>query len=162
VLRQGVKPSDYAECLLALKEDSHSLASRIIAPAANGLSMAGRIRALLAPGRPHTAAWRFGSALATAAVAVALLTIGSARLAPTMTQTLRLVEDWRWERRGYAVRVLTRTMLLSRADARGLRALSAMARHDQHPRVRDRARNALTVLAEAGARTPNRIRELPP
>ena len=105
---------------------------------------------------------RFATSSVAAGVAIGVLTIGSARLAPTLPETLRLVEDWRWERRGYAVRVLARTILLSGRHEEGLPVLRRVAANDAHPRVQERARTALRVLTERKSRAPNWVPELPP
>jgi beta-lactamase regulating signal transducer with metallopeptidase domain len=161
---QGVDAADYAECLLTLKEDVHQrgFARSLVAPSAADSSLLTRVRSVLAPRRPRRMAGRFASYAAAAMLSLGVITVGSARLAPTPSESLRHLTDWRWERRAHVVRVLTRSIFLSGRHREGIAMLVQLAAHDPHPRVRQRARDAVALLADAPGRVPARIPALPP
>jgi hypothetical protein len=156
VLLAGVRPSDYAECLLRIADRARAV--RTLGPAvvsagfvAAGLGrrshLAERVRAILAPdagGRGGAARRRAPGRLAapvTAFAGVALVaTAGTVRLSPRPAVLWAALDSPSW-----ATRATAAESIAHHADARAMARLRVALRAERDPRVPAMARFGATL-----------------
>jgi beta-lactamase regulating signal transducer with metallopeptidase domain len=160
VLLAGVRPSDYAECLLRIADRARPVRPLGPAVVAAGFVAAGRVarshlgerlRAILAPaaGGSGGAARRRApgrlAAAATACAGVALVaTAGTVRLAPHPAVLWTALGSPSWATRATAAESIARF-----GDARSVARLHAVLRTERDPRVPAMARFGATLRAPA-------------
>jgi beta-lactamase regulating signal transducer with metallopeptidase domain len=159
VLAAGVRPSDYAECLLRVAESARH--ARAAGPALVAAGFVGRsqlrarVHAILrppaaprwAPGR--LASGRFGPAAAVAGALALALPVGTLRLAPRPDVFWTALRSPDWATRASAAEHLARF-----GDARTVAALDAALRDERHPAVPAMARFGARLRAPAGGPAP--------
>lgn len=144
VLLAGVRPSDYAACLLDIAERARGRAVPSVAAglAARRSGLRGRLRRILDPATPLQAPPRAASAMAMAAAVVLALAVGSMRLSPGARTLWTALESPHWTTRAYAAESITRF-----GDGEALAALQARLRTEPHPGVGQMARYGAKLRA---------------
>jgi beta-lactamase regulating signal transducer with metallopeptidase domain len=135
VLRAGVRPSDYAECLMRLAEparpDGGARAAAVSLGMARGSRLRGRLLRVLDPARRSAAGSR-RAAVARLAVAAWILVLGTVRLGVHEPLVWDALRSGRPEMRAMAVHYL----LAVADDPAAREAVRARAAADPHPVVR--------------------------
>ena len=140
VLLAGVRPSDYAECLLRIADAARGV--RPMGPAVVAASLLrrsqlrARIHAILNLGTPpRRMSSRLAAATAIAGTVLVVLGVGSMRLAPRPDVLWIALGSSDWRTRAYAAENIARF-----GDAGSVAALDAALRNERHPSVRAMAR----------------------
>ncbi|CAN5775573.1 hypothetical protein BH23GEM7_BH23GEM7_27460 [soil metagenome] len=136
VLRAGIRPSDYAKCLLDIADEARRMPATGPAVVAAGLlrrpSLGERTRAILdAPTAPRPGYGRIGPALVFAAAVAAVLIVGSMRIAPRPQVWWATLQSDDWTKRAYAVENIARF-----GDPASVAALESVLTHEPDPYVR--------------------------
>jgi beta-lactamase regulating signal transducer with metallopeptidase domain len=142
VLRAGVRPSAYAECLLRIADSARGTGAVGPAIVAAGFlrrsQLRMRLRAILgSTARPAPS--RAASLATGCACAALVLVVGSMRLSPRADVLWSALRSGDWSERAFAAESIARA-----GDPAALRALDAALRHERH--------GAVPAMARYGAR----------
>ncbi|CAN5829328.1 hypothetical protein BH23GEM5_BH23GEM5_12890 [soil metagenome] len=153
VLRAGVRPSDYAECLLRIAGSARGIRAMGPAVVAAGLvrrsQLRARLHAILNPAAPSRQVPRYVTpAVAITGVLVVVTTFGSMRLAPHPSVLWSALDSPQWQTRAYAAENIARF-----GNAGSLRMLEDELRDERHPSVPAMARFG----EQLRARTPDPV-----
>lgn len=150
VLLAGVRPSDYAECLLRVADAAHGVHGAGPAVVAAALVRRAQLRARLhaildraAP--PRRPAGRLSPAAALLAVVLLVWGVGSMRLSPRPDVLWSALGSDGWATRAYAAETIARF-----GDPGSLAALEEALRRERHPSVRAMARFGQRLRARSG------------
>ena len=130
VLLAGVRPSDYAECLMRVADGAlgrSACGPAIVAAGLHGRSdLHARVKRILAP-RPSPRSASLLHAAAVCAVVMTALGAGSMRLAPHPSVLWRALASHDWATRAYAAESIARF-----GDASSLDRLGVQLHHERH------------------------------
>jgi beta-lactamase regulating signal transducer with metallopeptidase domain len=138
VLRAGVRPSDYAECLLRIADrarDEALRAPRLAARLQQRSHLAVRLHGILDPSRAAGARSRTSPLPMLAASLAVLLIVGAMRLGPSPSVLWSALESPSWTTRAYGAEGIARS-----GDPGSLARLTRVVELDANPRVRVHAR----------------------
>lgn len=134
VLLAGVRPSDYAECLLRIADAAHGVHEPAARAAAGLLRRPGlrdRVRTILKPARrPPRAAHPAAAVVALGSMLPVVLLVGSMRLSPRPDVLWAALQSPDWPTRAFAAENIARF-----GDPGALAALHAALREEAHPTV---------------------------
>jgi beta-lactamase regulating signal transducer with metallopeptidase domain len=149
VLRAGVRPSDYAECLLRIADGARGIGAVGPAIVAAGLlrrsQLKARLRAILSSRAPRPAPTLAGSLAIAGTCAALVLVVGSMRLSPRPDVLWTALGSRDWTRRAYAAESIAR-----HGDPAALAALDAALRSERNPAVPAMARFGAKLRAHPG------------
>jgi beta-lactamase regulating signal transducer with metallopeptidase domain len=148
VLRAGVRPSDYAECLLRIADGARSETlptPRLAARLYQSSHLAARLHDVLDPRGTSRGERSRRSALPMLAASIAmLLIVGAMRLGPSPSVLWSALESPSWATRAYGAEGIARS-----GDPGSLERLARVVARDANPRVRVHARYG-ALLRERG------------